>query len=187
MIWFEYTLTELVHGHLHLEHMSCDHEVCSSHIRNIWCGPRIWGLPLISVHLQSQASAKGFGPWVENGKEIVENKVRICYGHLSFIVILHLCTCYHISFILSCSCLYEKYITRLLAYMASQPFFELDFWTWFRGRMPGQVQASPSASSAVPGPITVPGTLGQHTHLPKQLPKARRGGFPWRTAPLPHL
>ena len=100
-----------------------------------------------------------------------------CYRHLSFIIILHLCLCYHISFMLSCSCLYEKYITRLLAYMASRPFFELDFWTWFRGRMPGQVQASPSASSAVPGPITVLGTPGRHTHLPKRQ-RPEEGEFP---------
>ena len=38
------------------------------------------------------------------------------YGHLSFIIVLHLCLCYHISLMLSCSCLYEKYITCLLAY-----------------------------------------------------------------------
>ena len=39
-----------------------------------------------------------------------------CYGHLSFTVILHLCLCYHVSFMLSCSCLYQNIITRLLAH-----------------------------------------------------------------------
>ena len=51
--------------------------------------------------------------------------------------------------------------------------------------MPCQVLASPSASSAVPGPITAPGkTPGRHTHLPKRQ-RPEEGEFPVATAPRP--
>ena len=44
--------------------------------------------------------------------------------------------------------------------------------------MPGQVKTGPSASSAVPGPTTVPGFIPERQKTPPNTSEARRGEFP---------